>query len=241
MIYDSSSIVHRNIIFDAIVRGNNFKQRVYDSSSIVHRNIIIDAINNGKNFEKYAYPAFVNFIDFIEKKNGKYVLSFGTLLGCIRDNKRILWDDDFDIFMFEKDMKIFNDQADFSFTHDKDIIYKISYGNHNYIITKNPYYFYQVWSVDISNNKIIHKTMDIFYEMYYRIYNLPYHTNVTTNIFNGRSYNIPSNFNNFLHRRYGNNYMNEYVCCNHLIASIYLDKNKDKYLIMSKDEYNSFC
>jgi len=214
---------------------------IYDSSSIVHQNIIVNAINNGNNFEKYAYPAFVNFIDFIEKQNGKYVLAFGTLLGCIRDQKRILWDDDFDIFMFEKDMKIFNDQADFSFTHDKDIIYKISYGNHNYIITKTPYYFYQVWSVDISNNKIIHKTMDIFCEMYYRIYNLPCHTNVTTNIFNGTSYNIPYNFNIFLHRRYGNNYMNEYVCCNHLIASIYLDKNKDKYLIMSKDEYNSFC
>jgi len=214
---------------------------IYDSSSIVHQNIIVNAINNGNNFEKYAYPAFVNFIDFIEKQNSKYVLAFGTLLGCIRDQKRILWDDDFDIFMFEKDMKIFNDQVEFYFTTDKHVIYKISHGYYNYIITKTPYYFYQVWSVDISNNKIIHKTMDIFCEMYYRIYNLPCHTNVTTNIFNGTSYNIPYNFNIFLHRRYGNNYMNEYVCCNHLIASIYLDKNKDKYLIMSKDEYNSFC
>ena len=83
--------------------------------------------------------------------------------------------------------------------------------------------------------------MDIFCEMYYRIYNVPYHTNVTTNIFNGRPYNIPSNFNDFLCRRYGNNYMNEYVCCNHHISSHYLDKNKDKYLIMTRDEYNSFC
>jgi len=214
---------------------------IYDSSSIVHRKVIVNAIVRGTTFEKYAYPAFVNFIEFIEKQNGKYVLAFGTLLGCIRDQKRILWDDDFDIFMFEKDMKIFNDQADFSFTTDKHIIYKISYGNYNYIITQTPYFFYQVWCVDISNNKILGKSIDIFYKVYYILYNLPYHTNVTTNILNGRSYNIPSNYNDFLCRRYGNNYMNEYVCCNHLIASHYLDKNKDKYLIMTKDEYNSFC
>lgn len=213
---------------------------IYDLSSIVHIKVIVDAINNGNHFEKYVYPSFVNFIEFIEKQNGKYVLTFGTLLGCVRDNKRILWDDDFDIFMFEKDMNIFNYPADFSFTHDKYIIYKISYGNYNYIITKNQYFFNQVWCVDISNNKILCKTMDIFCEMYYRLYNVPYHTNVTTKNFNGRPYNIPSNYNDFLCRRYGNNYMNEYVCCNHSISSQYLDKNKDKYLIMNRDEYNSF-
>ncbi len=35
--------------------------------------------------------------------------------------------------------------------------------------------------------------------------------------------------------------MNEYVCCNHEIASVYHVKDKEKYLIMTKDEYNSFC
>ena len=39
---------------------------------------------------------------------------------------------------------------------------------------------------------------------------------------------------------YGNNYINEYVCFNHIIASCYLDKNKDKYLIITRDDYNSF-
>jgi hypothetical protein len=109
----------------------------YDSNSSTHRKVIVDAISRGKNFEQCVYPSFENFIEFIESQNGKYVLSSGTLLGCIYNNKRILWDDDFDIFMFEKDMIVFNNQPDFPFTSDKDIRYKISYGEYNYIITKN--------------------------------------------------------------------------------------------------------
>jgi hypothetical protein len=213
----------------------------YDSNSSIHRKVIVDAITHGKKFEKQAYPSFVNFIEFIEKQNGKYVLSNGSLLGCIRNNKRILWDDDFDIFMFDKHMSIFSGQANFSFICNKDIRYKISYGNYNYIITKPPWDFYQVWCVDISNNKILHKTMDIFGEKYYQNHNSPCYTNISTETFNERLYNVPSNYHEELCAWYGNNYMNEYVCCNHNIASVYYDQNKKKYLIMTKDEYNSFC
>uniref|UniRef100_A0A6C0E5G4 LicD/FKTN/FKRP nucleotidyltransferase domain-containing protein n=1 Tax=viral metagenome TaxID=1070528 RepID=A0A6C0E5G4_9ZZZZ len=213
----------------------------YDANSSTHRNVVLDAITRGKKFEKQVYPSFVNFIEFIQKQNGKYVLSSGTLLGCIRNNKRILWDDDFDIFMFEKHMTIFNSQSDFSFTCDKDIRYKISYGNYNYIITKPPYDFYQVWCVDIINNKILNKTMDIFCEMYYQNCRIPWYTHISMEMFNGRLYNIPLNYDDELKACYGNNYMNEYVCCNHEIASVYYDQNKEKYLIMTKDEYNSFC
>ena len=237
MIYDSSSIVHRNIIFDAIVRGNNFEQRVY--------------------------PSFVNFIDFIEKQNGKYVLTYGTLLGCIRDNKRTLWDDEFDIFMFEKDMNVFHNCVPslhlrpFYYSPfitppeggvsnvrrcipEKDIIYKINYGFYNYIITKNKNDFYQVWNVNIINNQILNKVTDIFYEKYYHKYKKPYYNSITTEFFNGRLYNIPLNYHEILVSSYGNNYINEYVCFNHIIASCYLDKNKDKYLIITTDDYNSF-
>jgi hypothetical protein len=213
----------------------------YDSNSSTHRKVVLDAITQGKNFEKRVYPSFENFIEFIEKQNGKYVLSCGTLLGCIRNNKRILWDDDFDIFMFEKHMNIFNNQADFLFTSDKDIIYKISYGEYNYIITKPPWDFYQVWCVDITTNKILYKTTDIFGEKYYQNYRAPSYNHISMEMFNGRLYNIPLYFDDELKAWYGNNYMNEYVCCNHHIASVYYDQNKEKYLIMTKDEYNSFC
>ena len=404
---------------------------IYDSSSIIHRNIILDAIIHAKRIEQRVYPSFVNFIEFIEKQNGKYVLTYGTLLGCIRENKQTLWDDDFDIFMFENDMNIFDnyipslkfspfyyssfincpkdeislakkmsqhsmaiveahyDGCDlivdgvvvpdygpdyrkrFSITSvtlpeglqsiganafrgcpltsvtlpeslqsiganafcgcpltsvtlpeglqsiganafrgcpltcvtlpeslqsigadafsgcpltsitlpeslqsivadafrgcnsityvtfvrlvdggeriyntqkcipDKDIIYKFHYGYYNYIITKNKNDFYQVWNVN-NNNKIKHKVADIFYEKYYQKNNKPYYNSITTEIFNGRLYYIPSNYHEILESTYGDNYMNEYVCCNHSISSYYLDKNKERYLITSRDDYNCF-
>ena len=108
----------------------------YDSISSTHNKIVVDAISRGRDFERRVYPSFVNFIDFIEKQNGEYVLSFGTLLGCVRDNKRILWDDDFDIFMFKKKMDIFNSKETFSFPHDNSIKYKFSHGGYNYIIKR---------------------------------------------------------------------------------------------------------
>ena len=427
---------------------------IYDSSSNIHRNIILDAIIHGKRIEQRVYPSFVNFIEFIEKQNGKYVLTYGTLLGCIRENKQTLWDDDFDIFMFENDMNIFDnyipslkfspfyyssfincpkdeislakkmsqhsmaiveahyDGCDlivdgvvvpdygpdyrkrFSITSvtlpeglqsiganafrgcpltsvtlpeslqsiganafcgcirltsvtlpdslqsiganafcgcpltsvtlpeglqsiganafrgcpltcvtlpeilqsigadafsgcpltsitlpeslqsivadafrgcnsityvtfvrlvdggeriyntqkcipDKDIIYKFQYGYYNYIITKNKNDFYQVWNVN-NNNKIKHKVADIFYEKYYQKNNKPYYNSITTEIFNGRLYYIPSNYHEILESTYGDNYMNEYVCCNHSISSYYLDKNKEGYLITTRDDYNCF-
>ena len=378
---------------------------IYDSSSNIHRNIILDAIIHGKRIEQRVYPSFVNFIEFIEKQNGKYVLTYGTLLGCIRENKQTLWDDDFDIFMFENDMNIFDnyipslkfspfyyssfincpkdeislakkmsqhsmaiveahyDGCDlivdgvvvpdygpdyrkrFSITSvtlpeglqsigayafcgcpltsvtlpeglqsiganafrgcpltcvtlpeilqsigadafsgcpltsitlpeslqsivadafrgcnsityvtfvrlvdggeriyntqkcipDKDIIYKFQYGYYNYIITKNKNDFYQVWNVN-NNNKIKHKVADIFYEKYYQKNNKPYYNSITTEIFNGRLYYIPSNYHEILESTYGDNYMNEYVCCNHSISSYYLDKNKEGYLITTRDD-----
>jgi len=42
----------------------------------------------------------------LEKYNVKYWLDFGTLLGIVRENRILPWDDDMDISIFEEDIEI---------------------------------------------------------------------------------------------------------------------------------------
>ena len=44
-----------------------------------------------------------NFASFCNEHNLNYVLAYGTLLGCIRHNGFIPWDDDIDVFMLRDD------------------------------------------------------------------------------------------------------------------------------------------
>lgn len=53
----------------------------------------------------------LNKIDsFCKENNIKYYLAYGTLLGCIRHNGYIPWDDDIDLWMKRNDYEIFIDK-----------------------------------------------------------------------------------------------------------------------------------
>lgn len=62
-----------------------------------------------------------NIDEFCEENNIKYYLTGGTLLGAIRHNGFIPWDDDIDIAMFrddyEKFVKLYKENEDFKLLH----------------------------------------------------------------------------------------------------------------------------
>jgi len=59
--------------------------------------------------KKSHHNKLLNMVDFLHKTFVKfdiwYIMSFGTLLGSIRDKKIIPWDDDIDIVILRKDLK----------------------------------------------------------------------------------------------------------------------------------------
>jgi len=60
---------------------------------------------DGKN-GKDALKMLNDVTDILDKYNVKYWLDFGTLLGIVRENRILPWDDDMDISILEEDIEI---------------------------------------------------------------------------------------------------------------------------------------
>jgi lipopolysaccharide cholinephosphotransferase len=58
---------------------------------------------NNLNIKKYLLENMISFHEFCEKHDLKYYLLGGTLLGAVRHQGFIPWDDDFDVAMSRKD------------------------------------------------------------------------------------------------------------------------------------------
>lgn len=83
--------------------------------------------------------------EFCRSNNMRYYLSYGTLLGAIRHNGFIPWDDDIDITMPYPDYRRFIEE----FKHD---IYRV------YSVLLNPEYPYHLVKVDDKRTKLVEHT-----------------------------------------------------------------------------------
>ncbi len=71
--------------------------------------------------QKIEFQILVQFKDFCERHNLRYLLAGGTMLGAIRHNGFIPWDDDIDVYMPDSDYKklveLYKDDDDFELLH----------------------------------------------------------------------------------------------------------------------------
>ena len=61
-------------------------------------------IDKIKSLQERELAILIKIDDLFREYNIKYFLAYGTVLGCIRHNGFIPWDDDIDIFIFGRDL-----------------------------------------------------------------------------------------------------------------------------------------
>ena len=203
--------------------------------------IIKLGFKKGNNFHKKVYPLFKIFINFLNLNKIKYYLCGGTLLGCIRNNGRIGWDDDYDIFINTYEIDKFNkfNKINNNILTDKNVIYHFQINNNGYIINLHSSKFWQVWQLN-ENNVPVNKITDIFNEKddWYKDITIPKGPTLKKN-FHDMICSIPFNYEEQLSYFY-ENYMTDYVLCNHGINTCYKDEDRNKYIILTKKEYEFY-
>lgn len=209
-------------------------------------------IKTGTNKRKKIIKYFEMFVNILKQNDIEFSADCGTLLGIIRDGHEILWDDDYDLFIFD-DKKLDNinlpKMVDPNILpaynkHKKTIISVYTNDKINIAIYKY-YSFYQVFAYDASHI-VICKITDIFPSIRYK------HNKVIGKIvtkekmtpflsmkLNNMDIPIMKNYDEYLKCRYGEKYMDEYKVCNHEIDIHYIAENR--YITISKDDYKYFC
>jgi len=204
-------------------------------------NIIKNAFEKGNQFHKKMYPLFKIFINFLESEGFKYYLCGGSLLGCIRNNNRIGWDDDFDIYIDTKEIRKFNkfNYSDDNIKTDLNVFYRFDINNNKFVIILHSSKFWQVWIINESG-KLVSKVTDIFNDkdVFYKKGIKPIGPPLKKK-FNDMICNVSFNYKDELNYFY-KNYKTEYVLCNHSINSCYWDRDRNNYIIMTANEYELY-
>jgi len=170
-------------------------------------------ILNGKN-GKIALQMLHDITDILDKYNINYWLDFGTLLGVIRENRILPWDDDIDISIFEADKEIMINKV-------LPAIQKAKYRAYTKRLEEDaePFKKGNVRAFKIRNNRLFffrgYVTLDIFIMYNYeesiywyelgRPHILPRKLVAEFEMieFNGKKYRVPKEYDAYLTYHYG--------------------------------------
>jgi phosphorylcholine metabolism protein LicD len=170
--------------------------------------------------KKLFIDSFRELINILEDNNIDYWLFGGTLLGAIRHNGIIPWDDDFDIIILEKDE--YKLDMIKHILEEKDIILNEDYNSKDEFKG-----WYQFYNRSVKENNDIYIPLDIFVykeiekdkyiykaQFYYEDFNERYFLYndlypIQKCKFEGMLLNIPNNYDDYFKRCNFGDYMNE--------------------------------
>ncbi len=187
---------------------------------------IIELIQSYNKSIKHQEYNFRFFIDLLNKNNVEYCLAWGSLLGIVRHNDFIPWDDDFDIFIPDKDnfmKKVFDDKYLIDTKVETKIIFDIetilekktySIDNNLYEIHYNDNPKFNFFQLFINNKTLV----DIITENS-PFMSIPLNKNELYPIKKIKDYNVPNKYNEILYRSYGNNCLKLCQIYNHSNSS----------------------
>jgi hypothetical protein len=168
-------------------------------------------LHNLNNMLKYVY------FDVLDTEN-KF-LHAGTLLGCVRNNKIIPWDDDIDIGIYVKNYKEIDKLKQMiknNIDSSKYIVKNIFFGIK--IINRENNAAIDIMFYIFINSNIIHLAFKKARKKWPKEYYLKSEIeSLSKNYLYDKLYNIPSNTHNVLKRHYGNTYRNSYITHIHAV------------------------
>ncbi len=168
---------------------------------------------SGKN-GKIALKLLNDVTDVLDKYGVKYWLDFGTLLGIVREDRILPWDDDMDISIFPDDVELMRTKV-------MPEIQKLRYRCYTRKFSKDiaPFNPDDIRSFKVRNNRLFffrgYVKLDIFvfYNINKKLYwmelgeahSLPEELlqEFGTIKFNGKDYRIPKNYDEYLTYHYG--------------------------------------
>jgi phosphorylcholine metabolism protein LicD len=170
-------------------------------------------ILSGKN-GKIALQLLNDVTDVLDKYDVKYWLDFGTLLGVVREDRILPWDDDIDLSIFESDIEVMKTKV-------MPEIKKLRYRGYIRYFTDNvqPLKNNDLRSFKIRNNRFFflrgYVKLDIFVlynidkKLYWVEHSEPHSlpedllTEFDMIKFNGKDYRIPKDYDKYLTYHYG--------------------------------------
>jgi phosphorylcholine metabolism protein LicD len=221
-------------------------------------NKINECLEHGKRAHILIRPYFYYFIKILESNNIPYSADYGTLLGAIRHGQEIYWDDDYDIFIQEKfipELRQMTYDGISIVTNPDDLFIKKNYellslykcnspskdfhkdfyiGIYQKMINGN---FIQVFYYH-HDNRYVNKLTDIFTEKTNKDMNLADTTLLDRIPFGDSTISTISNPETYLKKIYGDKCFDEYHICNHQMDRYYDINHIDKYIIITKEEFD---